>query len=102
MRKSKIIDFGGEEVTVKELTVAQVVEVVGEMTEYSTHILDVLMDFDMPLSVIVLATGLDEKQLTGEITPTALIPLYEAVVEVNPNLAAMAERLKKIVNKEKI
>lgn len=99
MRKSKIIEFKGKEITVKELTVAEVVGVIEDMSRYEPHVLDVLMDFDLPVSVVLLSSGLEEKELMEGVTPSGLVPLYEAVVEVNPTLAAMAARLKKMVER---
>ncbi|BCL59969.1 hypothetical protein DGMP_06620 [Desulfomarina profundi] len=99
MRKSKIISFNEKEVTVKELTVAEVVSVIEDMGNYEPHVLDILMDFDIPVSVVLLSTGLEEKDLMEGVSPSGLIPLYEAVVEVNPTLAAMAARLRKVVEK---
>jgi len=100
LRKTKTVPVLGDlsNVTVQELTVAQVSEVLEETAakDYSPHVLDVLMSHDIPVRVVMLSSSLTEEQLVSHST-SELEPLYDAVVAVNPSLAVLTERLRKIV-----
>jgi ubiquinone biosynthesis protein UbiJ len=98
LRKTTVINFAGKEVTAKELTVAEIAGVMDEMKTYQPHVLDLLMQQDLPVQVVQISTGLGEEELMAA-APTALDPLYDAVVAVNPSLAALTERLKKTVER---
>ncbi|MFT5728746.1 MAG: hypothetical protein ACI8PB_002902 [Desulforhopalus sp.] len=98
LRKSLQAHLGGDEITVQELTTAQIADVMDALAKegYSPHILDVLMAHDIPLEVVVLSSGVTEETLMAR-TPTELGPLYDKVVEVNPSLAVLTERLREIM-----
>lgn len=95
--KSKTVMFNGREVTVRELTVFEVRSFMQGMNDYEAHILDSLMDYSIPVSVVLTSTGLDEQDLIEGITPSELVPLYDTVLEVNSFLAGMAGRIKTVM-----
>jgi hypothetical protein len=98
LRKTTVISFAGQEVTAKELTVAEIAGVMDEMKTYQPHVLDLLMQQDLPVQVVLISTGCSEEQLMAA-APSALDPLYDAVVNVNPSLAALTERLRNAVKR---
>lgn len=97
MRASKQIKFAGKELTVKELTVSQVQQVMAEMENgsYEGHILDALMDRPFPANALFLALDMKADDFDLDVGPSMLDGLYEAVIDVNPSCAAMMERLQK-------
>lgn len=94
MRRSKIIKFAGEELTVKELTVSEIAGIMDGLDNFTPHILDVLMDMPIPSPAFFMAIGKDAKAFDLDVAPSELSELYKAVIEVNPTLAATMERLK--------
>ncbi len=93
MRKSKIINWNELEVTVKELTVA---EMEGLMNGYTPQSMDIVLDRDIPVAAVELSCGLTVDELR-DCTPSALEPLYAAVAELNPSLVALMRQLKEVV-----
>ncbi len=96
MRKSKIIKFNGQELTVKELTVSQVKDVLRSLDTFEPHTLDILMDQPVTASAVCMASGISVEDLEGDLAPSEIQELYDAVLEVNPTFAAMLGRLQKI------
>ncbi len=93
MRKSKVIKWQDKEVTVKELTVAEMESV---MDEYRPTPLDIILNRDAPAEAVTISTGV-ELDAMRECTPSALEPLFGAVEELNPSLVALMGQLKKTV-----
>ncbi len=96
MRKSELIKFNGKELTVKELTVNQIIKVMDELENFKPNILDVLMDMPVPSPAFFLSIGMNEKDFDYSVAPSEIEPLYEVVLKVNPTLAATMERLKQV------
>jgi hypothetical protein len=95
MRNSKIIKIGTKEITVRELSVREIDGLFGEYrdSDYVPHTLDLLIDKPVTFKVVLLCIGQKEEELLDEdITPSAIIPLYDAVIELNPSLAALGEK----------
>jgi hypothetical protein len=92
MRKSKAIQFDGKEVEVGELTVAQVDSLLtGSDSKVTT--VEMLMNPNIPIGAVVASTGVSSEQLNGDIAPSELQKLWEAVEEMNPFLLQMYARL---------
>lgn len=92
--KTKTIEYNGRNITVNELTVAQVDEWMGSQKdgEAVLHTLDLLMGRKLPVSVIRLAVP----ELTAadlKVAPSELVALYDAVEEINSFLSEMSVRL---------
>jgi len=94
-RNGKVIEFAGREVTVKELTVAEIKQVFDKLEACDLDRLDLLLDHEVPTCAVLLATGLDAAALDAA-TPSALLAVYDAVAEVNPIFAAAMRRLQRI------
>ncbi len=97
------IMFNGRLVSVKQLTVRQVNDLLEAKTEPPTTA-DFLMDKDFPEAVVRLSTGLTTEELNTEALPTELAELWDAVGEVNHFLEKLLRRLnaagRKIVEEE--
>ena len=98
MRRSAVITVNGEDMTVKELTVRQVEELMAaiEAKDYQGHILDALMNRPFPALAVFMALGIDEGQFSLDISPTEIDQIYGKVIEVNPFCAAMMKNLYEI------
>lgn len=84
------------EITVKELTVADVrdlLENVTNKTEINT--IDLLFGDSVPSEAIEKSTGIKIKKLENDFSPSEIKTLVEAVEEVNPFFVAMIQKLKK-------
>ena len=86
MHKTKKITFNNREITVHEVTVAQVEaweKALFAGDELDIHILDKIMDKPLPVSGLRFCVP----ELTDEdlkIAPSEIIKIYDAVEEVNP------------------
>lgn len=90
MRRSKIITIEGlGEITVKELTVAQVTEMAERVQrpDRPNYLIEAILETRLPMEAVVLATGLAEEKLNSDITPSEAAQLWEAVAEVNSFLS---------------
>lgn len=94
-RKSEIIDFNGQELVVKELTVAEVEQIMAALEDgtYQGHILDAVMGQPLPANALFMAIGTTEAEFSLDVAPSALEELYAKVTAVNPLCAAMMEKL---------
>jgi hypothetical protein len=81
MRKSKIIKWNDQEVTCKELTVEEISGLFNSMGAVCD--LDLIFDGRVSTATVELSTGLKRKDLQP-LTPSVLVPLWDAVEEVNP------------------
>lgn len=94
MRKSKVIKIDDREITVKELTVSQVSALMEGSAEKTTATTgELLVGSPIPIEAVSLATGLSVDELNGEMTPSELAEIWEAVAEVNDFLSSMMKRL---------
>lgn len=96
MGKFKKIEFNGKDLTVSELDVDQVIEIIDGFKNYEAHILDILMDQPITANVIFLAADMSPKDFDGKLCPSELEQLYEAVISVNPTLTAAMKRLQAV------
>jgi hypothetical protein len=92
MRRSKAIQFNGKEVEVSELTVTQVDSLLADSDSHVTTV-EMLLNPNIPISAVVAATGISSNELNGDIAPSELQKLWEAVEEINPFLLQMYTRL---------
>ncbi|MDY0261978.1 hypothetical protein [Syntrophotalea acetylenica] len=92
MKKSKIIQFDGQEVTVKELTVEQIADCMDAVCEGKVDNLDLLFDGQLPSEAVVRSTGLERGALQTH-SPSALELLWKAVEETNPFFLKMVRRM---------
>ncbi len=92
MRRSKLVRLGDREITVKELTVAQVRSILSELeTGTELAVLDLLFT-DVPTIALLASTELSENDL-AEYSPSELEPLIDAFREANPFFVKMMKRL---------
>ncbi len=90
---AKITTFNGAEVTVRELTVAQVIRLLKIADDRDPINIDLVLDMPGAADIMPAATGLTKKQLTAA-TPSMVAELFEVVKTVNPHYAGAAERIK--------
>ncbi len=96
MREAVIVSFGGEEIVARELSTFEVASLFEKIRQgrFEMHSIDMLMDFNIPFEVVLTSTGKSEDFFINKnVTPTALVSVYEAVTKANPGFAAMAARL---------
>jgi hypothetical protein len=91
MKKSKVITFNDEDITAKELTIAEINEYLNSEST-AVHTLDLVFHDRLPVNVIERSTGLKAEDLE-KLTPSTLLPLWEAVEEVNPFFLSTLKRL---------
>lgn len=89
---ARITKFNGKEVTVRELTVAQVIRLLKISDDRDPINIDLLLDMPGAADIMLVATGLTKKQLSAA-TPSALDELFEVVKSVNPHYAGAAARI---------
>ncbi len=92
MRKSEIIKWNGKEVTCKELTAEDVRNLMDHPPE--TTVLDALFLDRIPVAAVRLSTGIETDEMWG-MTPSALVPLWDAVEGLNPFFVQMLKHLAK-------
>ncbi|MBU1567435.1 MAG: hypothetical protein KJ630_17650 [Proteobacteria bacterium] len=94
MRNKKAININGQDITVRELTMEEVDELLAAVKE--TRVLypaEVMLDPEIPQEAVMMATGMTADQLTGDITPSELAEIWGAVAEVNGFLSKLMARL---------
>lgn len=89
---SKEVRLNGKAVTVRELTVSEVADYLESVAEPPSAA-ELLLDRPVPEKVVRLATGLSSDDINGEVLPSELSGLWNAVEEVNPFLSRMMGRL---------
>jgi len=96
-RKNGEAEICGKIIKVQEFLPSEVAELMDEARkpDYDPHVLDILIDKDIPIKGVMMATGLSEEELMA-IPSSQLELLYDKVLAVNPTFAAMAARLRKI------
>lgn len=94
-KKCKIINFNGKELTLKELTVSDVRNLIGvEAVDY----VDAFLIDDITLTELAFMAGISVNDLSSA-TSEDLIALREAAKEVNPLFFGLKERLGKVAEK---
>jgi len=94
MRKSKVIKIDDREVTIKELTVRQVDECIESLRpERKPLAIELLLDPVIPAEIVVMSTDFSMDQLAGDMSPSELKEIWDAVAEVNDFLSAMLARM---------
>ena len=87
------ITFMGRAVVVRQLTAKETAEFFDTIGDIKPNIADILMNRVLPCSVVCTATGLTTEDLTGDVCPSDLLELWEAVEQVNPFFLQALERL---------
>ena len=87
------IPFLGRTIVVRQLTVREVTEFFDGAGEVLFTTADLLMNRTLPAKVVCTATGLRPEDLAGEVTPSELVGLWEAVEAENPSFLQALERL---------
>lgn len=94
MQDKKTIKIKGTDVVVKELTMAEVDELLKTVGQgRAAYPAEVILDPAIPQEAVVLATGLTDADLAGDITPSELHEIWTAVAEVNGFLSKLMGRL---------
>ncbi|HDD52940.1 MAG TPA: hypothetical protein ENF32_02580 [Thermosulfidibacter takaii] len=92
---SKKVRLGDRDVMVKELTVAQVRQLLDEFERPGeVHVLDMMFE-EAPAMALSMSTGLEVAELE-EYSPSELEPLKEAFLETNPFFVRLVKRLSRI------
>ena len=111
------ITMGGREITVRQLTMRQIREVLAqigfgfhgdggpekpvrqgdgvgpEKPVRLPHVVDLVFDDDLPAAAVAAASGLTLDELGGDFTQDEISALLEKVRERNPFFVAMAQRV---------
>ena len=95
MPKKKEITVGGKKLVARELTAAQIRELLDGLDGAGqAGILDILYPNQIPGAAAAMSVDLPLEELE-QMAPSELDPLMEAASEVNPSLAALIDRLAK-------
>lgn len=101
MRKEKKLNIDSlGEITVRELTVAQVTGLMEQEGERPFYAIEAMMVADgkrLPLEAVALSCGLDADRLNGDIAPSDAALIWDAAMEVNPFLSRLLERFSPIL-----
>ena len=87
------LPFLGRTIVVRQLTVRETAEFFDGVGEMRVTTADLLMNRTLPAAVVCLATGLTPDDLCGDVTPSELAVLWEAVEAENPFFLQTLERL---------
>jgi hypothetical protein len=92
MRKSKIITVDDRKITVRELIVEEVTNIMDAQGEQKISAFDLLLPDRLPADAVCLATGLTTEQMS-KMSPSELDEIWQAAEEVNPFFVRMVGRL---------
>jgi len=97
MRLTEKLKIDNREITVKELTMAEIRNVMAalEKQKGTPHVLDLLFA-DMPAAAVSAATDLSLKELEGDFTQSEIKQIKDKVEELNPFFAKALKRLAKL------
>ena len=87
------ITFFGRTVVVRQLTVRETAAFFDGSGDVRITTADLLMNRALPAVVVCTATGLTIEELNGDVTPSELATLWEAVEAENPSFLQTIERL---------
>lgn len=97
MQRSKNIPVGDKEVTVTELSVAQIRDLLDQIEEYKVGTIDLLFPDGVPAVAVAKSTGIDLERLE-DYPPSELKTIIDGVENINPFFANMLTRLAKAGN----
>jgi len=97
MRQIEKVEIAGREISVKELTMAEIRQILSSMEKQKDqpHVIDLLFA-DMPAVAVSVSTGLTLKDLEGDFTQSDIKQLKDKVAELNPFFVKAMQRLAKI------
>jgi len=90
MRNSEIIDFDGAEITVKEITLAELDNMLTDAESLNSHLDRMFAQEGVSASMITSATGMDAATLSN-CTPSTLRPIITAIKKVNSDFFLMVK-----------
>lgn len=93
MRQASLVEFMGREVSVRELTVTQIINLLKNSDSAEPLGIDLLLDLPGCGDMLRESTGLTADEL-GEGTPAQLAGLLAEVKRVNPHWAGAVNRLR--------
>lgn len=97
MKRKKTISVGDLEITIRELTVAQIRDLMDAFSKDKTpHIMDMLFPDSLPAVAISASTGISTKKLEDDFSPSDLHQIVEGVENMNPFFVNMVTRLKNV------
>lgn len=82
MRRTKNIAWGDGDLTVKELTMQELIDVLGNLGRTADH-LDLVFHERLPSEAVVISSGIPRTELLA-FPPSRLDELWKGVEEVNP------------------
>ena len=89
MRIAKDVTINGREITVNELTVAEVVKIIESI---ESGLIDLMFDGRLPLSIVSASSGIKKKEF-DKWFPSDLDKLINEVEAVNPHSARLCKTL---------
>ncbi|MCK5682198.1 hypothetical protein KAI46_15460 [bacterium] len=89
MRKIKEIEINGRQITINELTVEEVLNLI-EKTD--TSLIDLMFEGQMPLEMVCVASGIEKEELKSWY-PADIAKVTSEAETVNPHSARMCKKL---------
>ncbi|CCK81198.1 hypothetical protein [Desulfobacula toluolica] len=96
MQRTKTITIGERDITIKELSVAQIRDMMDEMEKEKITTIDLLFPDSLPPVAIAGSTGISVKKLEEDFSPSELKQVIDGVENLNPFFANMMSRMAKI------
>jgi hypothetical protein len=97
MQRTKTITVGKRDITVKELNVAQIRDLMDNLEkDKEVHVFDMLFPDSIPVVAVSESTGIALKKLEEDFTPSELKQIIDGVENLNPFFANMMQRMAKI------
>jgi hypothetical protein len=90
------ISFSGKTVVVRQLTVREAADLFDGVDNTEMTFVDLLMNRTLPAEVVMIVTGLTKDDLHGDVLPSDLVLLWDAVEQENPSFLQMLERLGRV------
>jgi len=90
---AKEMTFRGKAIVVRQLTAAEVADYLDHAEGLTMTVADMLMDRQIPAQVVATACGLTVAELNGDVLPSELNDLWDAVEAENPFFCRLMERL---------
>lgn len=92
MRKKKKTTFDGQDITITELSVEEITNIMEKTTKRREGVVDLMFPARMPIEGVALTTGLKTEELM-QAAPSELDALFGEVEEVNPFFVKMCQAL---------
>jgi len=86
------LTFCGKAIVVRQLTTGEVADYLDHADSPAT-VADILLNRLIPARVVATATGLTVADLNGDVLPSALSDLWDAVEAENPFFCRLMDRL---------